>query len=151
MTDKKPGEGAASASALHAIRPDWLHQHVEPILDPALPIVDAHLHLWDMPGNRYLLEDFHADAGSGHNIVSAVYVQSGVVSRSDGPEDLRGVGETEFAARLAAAHTGNGPRIGAILAPIDYAQGKNFERTLGQSEGVVDFIARFSRHHALAC
>ena len=142
MTDKQPGEGAASASALHAIRPDWLSKHVESILDPALPIIDAHLHLWDMPGNRYLQEDFHADAASGHNVAAAVYVQSGVVSRSDGPEELRGVGETEFAAKLAAEHKGAGPKIGAILAPIDYVQGKDFERTLAAHEEAANGLLR---------
>src|SRR5262245_60017761 len=44
----------------------------EPALEPDLPIVDAHHHLWDMPGYRYLLGDLLADLGSGHNVVATV-------------------------------------------------------------------------------
>ena len=42
--------------------PAWLAKaDPEPILDPELEIVDTHHHLWDMPGYRYLLDDFLAD------------------------------------------------------------------------------------------
>ena len=33
-------------------RQDWLAQTVEPALEPDLPIIDPHHHLWDRPGNR---------------------------------------------------------------------------------------------------
>ena len=35
------------------VRPEWLSQVAEAPLDPGLPIVDAHLHLWDFGGARY--------------------------------------------------------------------------------------------------
>ena len=44
-----------------AVRPDWLAQHTEAALEPDLPIVDPHHHLWDRPGNAYLLPDLLAD------------------------------------------------------------------------------------------
>ena len=47
----------------------------EPILEPDLPIVDPHHHLWDRPGWRYLLDELLADTNSGHNIVATVFVQ----------------------------------------------------------------------------
>jgi ribosomal protein S18 acetylase RimI-like enzyme len=37
------------------VRQDWLDRRKEPILEPDLPIVDPHHHLWDRPGWRYLL------------------------------------------------------------------------------------------------
>ena len=37
----------------------WLaKQPPEPILDPELPIIDPHHHLWQRPDHRYLLDDF---------------------------------------------------------------------------------------------
>jgi hypothetical protein len=49
--------------------PDWLARHTEPILEPDLPIIDPHHHLWIRPGSRYLTDDLLADMNSGHNIV----------------------------------------------------------------------------------
>ena len=37
------------------VRPDWLARRHEPALEPDLPIIDAHHHLWERPGWRYLL------------------------------------------------------------------------------------------------
>lgn len=65
-------------------------------LEPALPICDPHHHLWARPGERYLVEDFLQDAGSGHNIVSTVAIECRAKYRKDGPEQLKPVGETEF-------------------------------------------------------
>ena len=47
------------------IRPEWLAATVEPALDPAQPVVDAHHHLYDRPGTRYLLQDYLADIQPG--------------------------------------------------------------------------------------
>ena len=44
----------------------WLDQHHEDILEPNLPIVDPHHHLWDR-GGGYFLDELLADTGSGHN------------------------------------------------------------------------------------
>src|SRR5262245_60634821 len=47
----------------------WLaKQPPEPILDPDLPIIDPHHHLWDRPQHRYLLDDFLADVRTGHPV-----------------------------------------------------------------------------------
>ena len=58
------------------VRQDWLDRRNEPILEPELPIVDPHHHLWDRPGWRYLLDELLADTDSGHNIVATVFVQA---------------------------------------------------------------------------
>jgi predicted TIM-barrel fold metal-dependent hydrolase len=90
---------------------EWLAQVKEPILDPDLPICDPHHHLWDHPGSRYLLDELLADARSGHNVVSTVFVECASMYRADGPEALRPVGETEFVNGIAAmtASGGYGP------------------------------------------
>ena len=50
------------------IRNDWLAKHTEDILEPGLPIIDPHHHLYDRPRYTYLLPELLADVGSGHNI-----------------------------------------------------------------------------------
>ena len=65
----------APASPHAPVREAWLAQVQEPILEPELPIIDAHHHLWDRPGQRYLLPEYLADTGSGHRILASVYVQ----------------------------------------------------------------------------
>jgi len=51
---------------------------------------------------RYRLEDLLSDLGSGHRVVSTIYVEAGGPYRSMGPEALRPVGEVEFVQGLAA-------------------------------------------------
>jgi L-fuconolactonase len=94
----------------------------EDILEPDLPIVDPHHHLWDrraIPVDlsapprhgfeyvmrlapRYLLDELLADVGGGHNVRATVFVQCGAMHRADGPEALKPVGETEFVNGVAA-------------------------------------------------
>jgi predicted TIM-barrel fold metal-dependent hydrolase len=94
---------AASKSGLFADpRPDWLALRQEEILDPKRPIVDAHHHLWDRGGQRYLIEEITADIASGHNIIATVYVEARSMYRASGPEAFRPVGEVEFANGAAA-------------------------------------------------
>ncbi|GGJ28199.1 amidohydrolase family protein [Neoroseomonas lacus] len=86
-----------------AVRPDWLAQRREEPLDPALPIVDPHHHLWDREAERYLLDDLLRDAGEGHNVSATVFVQCGAMYRATGPDEERSLGETEFVNGIAAA------------------------------------------------
>jgi hypothetical protein len=51
-----------------AVDTHWLAQLSEEIIDPALPIIDAHHHLWDVAGYPYFLDDLLADLESGHHI-----------------------------------------------------------------------------------
>ncbi len=74
----------------------------EAILDPDLKIVDAHHHLFDLPDNRYMVDDYLADAAAGHRIVASVYCETQTFSRKDGPLALRPLGEVEFANGVAA-------------------------------------------------
>jgi L-fuconolactonase len=95
----------------------------ETILEPDLPIVDPHHHLWMRPGAtpappmdasvhpftrvvarrpRYLLDELLTDLNSGHNVIATVFVQCGAMYRADGPDALKPVGETEFVNGVAA-------------------------------------------------
>lgn len=100
----------------------------EPILDPELPIVDSLHHLFVRPGNRYLLDDYLADASAGHRIVASVYMQAGAFLRPVGPPALRGLGEVEFAngmAAMAASGTLGDVRVCAgIVGHVDLRDGQ---------------------------
>ena len=59
---------------MEKVRPDWLAQTTEAALEPELPIVDPHHHLWDLEGwGRYLADELVADLRAGHNVVGTVY------------------------------------------------------------------------------
>ena len=69
------------------IRHEWLAQWQEAIIEPDLPIVDPHHHLWDVPDwHRYLLDELLADLNSGHNIVATVFLQCRVHASRRRPE-----------------------------------------------------------------
>ena len=103
--------GSGSDSTQSPEHAAWLAQVREDILDPERPICDPHHHLWDYPGSRYLLDDLLADTGSGHNVVSTVFVECGAMYRSEHSEPdarLRPVGETEFVNGVAAMSASGG-------------------------------------------
>jgi len=82
-----------------------LNRAAETVLEPELPIIDPHHHLWDdrpEPVGRYLLEDVLDDMSSGHNIEASVFLQCASMYRQDGPDLLKPVGETEFVNGVAA-------------------------------------------------
>ncbi len=113
--------GAEAANYL-AVRNDWLARRKEPILEPELPIIDPHHHLWDREGWRYLLDDLLADTGSGHNILATVFVQARAMLRADGPEEMKPIGETEFVNGVAAmTASGSYGRIRACAGIVSHA------------------------------
>ena len=82
------------------VREAWLAQVHEEILEPDLPIVDPHHHLWERLGARYLFEELLGDTASGHR-----------------------VGATEeLAPTLEAAFRAGGVQLVAV--PIDYSENK---------------------------
>ncbi|MGC1301305.1 MAG: amidohydrolase family protein [Caulobacteraceae bacterium] len=118
----------------------------EPILDPELPIVDPHHHLWDrrlllrsLPppthgfshtmalAPYYMLEELLADVGAGHRIEATVFVECRSMWRADGPPEMNPVGETEFVNGVAAmsASGGYGPArtCAGIVGHVDLTLG----------------------------
>jgi L-fuconolactonase len=84
------------------VDPAWVAKVTEEALEPSLPIVDPHHHLWQRAGNDYMFHDLLADTRTGHNIVATVFVDCHSMYRKAGPPELRCVGETEFANGVAA-------------------------------------------------
>ena len=125
---------------------------VEQILEPELPIVDPHHHLWDRrnyaapaaaehpfmtaiaDARRYLLDELMADTGSGHNVVATVFVECGAFYKADGPLALRPVGETEFvngvAAMSASGLYGDFRACAGIVGRADLLQGDDVVEVL---------------------
>lgn len=96
-------QGVVTSGSYAPYRNDWLALHQEPALEPDLPIIDAHHHIWDAPRPRYMFEELHGDVvGSGHRVLATVYVDCRSMYRCDGPLELRCVGEVEFANGIAA-------------------------------------------------
>jgi predicted TIM-barrel fold metal-dependent hydrolase len=119
----------------------------ETILEPDLPIVDPHHHLWDRPAAviaslpppkhgfdhlirrvpRYLLDELLADAGSGHNVVATVFLECGAMYRRDEPGPMRVIGETEFvngvAAQCASGLYGDIRACAGIVSHVDLMLG----------------------------
>ena len=84
----------------------WLAERPsETALEPDLPIIDPHHHLWDAPHRdrgRYFLPELLEDTGGGHNIVSTVFLECQAMFRATGPEEMKPVGEVEFVNGVAA-------------------------------------------------
>ena len=126
----------------------------EEILEPDLPIVDPHHHLWDRPARllghlppsdhgfvdiirrvpRYLLDELLADLNGGHNVRRTVYLECGAMYRADGPEAFRCVGETEFvngiAAMTASGLYGDVRACAGIVGHVDLRIGAGVEEVL---------------------
>jgi len=126
----------------------------EQILEPDLPIIDPHHHLWDRPATvmaalpppkhgfehvirmspRYMTEELVADMQSGHNVIATVYMECGSMYRADGPAELRPVGETEFvngvAAVTASGRFGNVRACAGIVSHADLKLGSPVARVL---------------------
>jgi L-fuconolactonase len=115
----------------------WVEQHREDVLEPDLPIIDPHHHLWDDRTEkmaRYMLEDVLDDVDSGHNVKATVFLQCNAMFRADGPEAMRPLGETEFVNGIAALSASGlfGPaRIAAgIVGYADLKLGAAVEEVL---------------------
>ena len=93
----------------------------ETILEPDLPIIDPHHHLWDLrpllpafPEPRhpfleaiagaayYTFDELHADTHSGHSIVGTVFMECGAFYDASRGDEFKSVGEVEFVNGVAA-------------------------------------------------
>ncbi len=83
------------------IRQDWLARRVEAAIEPEMPIIDAHHHLWDSSDGRFGLKEMNDEIASGHNVVATVFVEARRNYFTDGEPEYRSVGETGMAAEMA--------------------------------------------------
>jgi L-fuconolactonase len=125
----------------------------ETILEPDLPIIDPHHHVWERflpplpPGApvhpfieifarrpKYLFHEYLADLKSGHNVRATVFVECGAFYKADGPVHLRSVGETEFvngvAAMSASGMYGNIGVCAGIVGNADCTLGDGIKEVL---------------------
>ena len=134
---------------------DWLAMNPEPTLEPEIPICDPHHHLWEhrpepVHYQRYLLEELSEDLNSGHNVRSTVFIEVRARYRTDGPEEMRPVGEVEFVQGLAAgsASGGYGPAraAAAIIGHADLKLGEGVAPVLEAMQAASPDRFRGVRH-----
>ena len=128
----------------------WLELTQEDVLDPDLPICDPHHHLWDKPGDRYMIDEISRDVGSGHNIVQTVFVEVDAMYRSSGPEEMRPIGESEWVRGIGAqSDSGLYGRTKVATGIVGYANlnlGSSVEPVLEAMESVSSGRFRSVRH-----
>ena len=93
----------------------------EAIIEPDLPIIDPHHHLWDLrplidafpqprhdflealvDASYYTFDELHADTHSGHNIVGTVFMECSAFYDASRGDEKKTVGEVEFVNGVAA-------------------------------------------------
>jgi len=145
-----PGAQANSPPSPSYANPAWLALRQEEIIEPGLEIVDPHHHLWDRPGDRFLLDQLLADTNSGHNIAQTVFIECGSMYRSDGPVEMKPVGETEFvngtAAMSASGQYGPTRLCRGIVGHADLRLGDAVARVLEAQIAAGDGRFRGIRH-----
>jgi L-fuconolactonase len=141
------------------IREDWLNKRREEIIEPDLPIVDPHHHLWNRPGSCYLFRDLRTDIQSGHDIRATVFVESREMYRGEGPRELQSLGETEFASGIASM-SGSGKygptqACAGIIGNVDLTIGSRAKEILEEhvavSGGYFRGVRNSSTWHADPC
>jgi predicted TIM-barrel fold metal-dependent hydrolase len=163
-------KNAAALSTWHDTGPG------EAALEPALPIVDPHHHLFGetTDAQYYRRSDLEGDLAGGHRIVGTVYVEAYSSGwRTSGPEHLRPVGEVEIIASQVAgpANTAHGhcevaagivahadltlgQGVNEVLeAQLDAAQGRlrGIRQVAAHDDGLVGhFIQHLPKRHLLA-
>lgn len=112
----------------------WTKQRREAALEPELPIIDPHHHLWDRKHSRYLIDELLEDTRTGHNIIATVFMECGAMYRAEGPEQMKPIGEVEFvngiAAMSASGGYGNSKLCAAIIGHADLRLGKRVQPVL---------------------
>jgi predicted TIM-barrel fold metal-dependent hydrolase len=118
----------------------------EAILEPELPIIDPHHHLWDLrpviaavpPPHHpfietvalspyYTFNEIQAEVTSGHNVVATVFMECGAFYRAGAGDAMKVLGEVEYvngvAAQSASGLYGPGRLCAAIIGHADLTLG----------------------------
>ncbi len=124
----------------------------ETIIEPDLPIIDPHHHLWDLrpmvpmmpephhpfiaaivPNAYYTFDQLRAHTTSGHNIIGTVYMECGAFYNGTYGEALKTVGEVEFVNGVAAQSASG------LYGPARYCAGivGHADLMLGSEAGAV--------------
>ena len=132
------------------------------ILDPEIPIIDPHYHLWDRRAQAsqnpqglhpftdftrrhplYLLDALLNDIGSGHSIHATVYVDCGAHYHQDGPGEMRPIGETEYLAMVAEEAPVHGHRsvCAGVVGRADFLLGDAVARVINGHDEAIGRLA----------
>jgi predicted TIM-barrel fold metal-dependent hydrolase len=124
----------------------------EAILEPDLPIIDPHHHLWDLrpmlplfprphhhfiaalvDNAHYTFDQFHVHLSGGHRILGTVFMECGAFYNGAYGEDLKPVGEVEYVNGVAAQSASG------LYGPARYCAGivGHADLTLGTGAGAV--------------
>lgn len=130
---------------------EWHALVTEEIIEPGRPINDPHHHLWESPHPKwgtYTLEDLWSDTESGHNIEKTVFIDCHSSYLEDGPEHLKPIGETRFAASAAeeSAKQKGRATICAIVSRADLLLGEAAEEVVLAHEEAGRGLFRGIRH-----
>ena len=136
--------------------PGWIDKIQEEIIEPGLPIIDPHHHLWHGPVQeqgdnnpyRYLLEDLWNDTGSGHDIKKTVFIDCGQEYYEEGPQEFKPVGETEFVVEIAkqAQLDPLKSQISGIIGHVDMMLGDSAREVLEAHNEKGEGLFRGIRH-----
>jgi L-fuconolactonase len=129
-THEKPRRGIPP---LLYVDEEWLSLHREEVLEPELPIVDPHHHLWDRAA-PYLAPQLADDLRCGHDIRGTVYIECSFAYRADGDPRFACVGEVEYAngvaALFASGYYGPVRACAGIVGKVDLCVGASAEEVL---------------------
>lgn len=92
----------------------------EAALDPHIPIIDAHHHLWRHPADCYLLPEYAADV-AGFNVRATVFVECSSSYFEEAPDHLKPVGESEFAKAQSILAMRSGLRTRVAAGIVGFA------------------------------
>jgi len=143
----------------------------EAIIDPDLPIIDPHHHLWDLrplvgmfpephhpfisaivPNAYYTFDQLHAHLATGHNIIGTVYMECGAFYNGAYGDALKTVGEVEFvngvAAQSASGLYGPARYCAGIVGHADLTRGAAAGEVLDALQAAAPTRFRGIRHAA---
>jgi len=101
----------------------------EAVLEPDLPMCDAHHHLWEYPGNVYLGKNLIEDIDA-HNVVQTVVVEAWPRNMRSGGRMKEPAEETALAVAESNSNPGRTRIAGGIVGYADLMAGKAVEKVI---------------------
>tara|TARA_B100001142_G_scaffold213228_1_gene211339 strand:+ start:1885 stop:2913 length:1029 start_codon:yes stop_codon:yes gene_type:complete len=134
---------------------DWLAQVKEEIINPELPIIDPHHHLWNGDNQLassfpYLIDNLSEDTNSGHNIVGTIFMECAQGYYHEGEDKYKPIGETEYVMKVIkdSKKTSNSANIIGIISFADLMLGSEVKDVLNQHILIGEGLFKGIRHAA---
>ena len=137
---------------LHLWDDAWLALRSEDVLEPNLPIVDAHHHFWQRRDPYFAPQLLNDIRESGHMIRGTVYIECSSMYRGSGDPRFASVGEVEFAngigAEFASGVHGDLRVCAGIVGKVDLTMGAQASEVLSAMQARAPDRFRGIRHMA---